>query len=254
MSTRVQYRRGTTVEHASLALAVGELTVDTTKKTVVVHDGSTAGGLPLPTLTGAETLTNKTLTTPLISVINEASAGVGVTADGVLHKDGGVDISGALALSGQIAFPASQNASAGANTLDDYEEGSWTPVLEGASTAGTQTYSTQVGRYTKIGNLCFVQCNITLSAFDAATSGNMRVNGLPFTVNSVSGGSPVVGAQLSNIDLDVASGRYSPGCGFQQGQTYINLSEQGDNVSTAALTHADFANNSIVNLAGCFRV
>lgn len=47
MPTRVQTRRGTTAQHSSFTGAVGELTVDTDKKTVVVHDGSTAGGFPL---------------------------------------------------------------------------------------------------------------------------------------------------------------------------------------------------------------
>ena len=47
MSTQIQRRRGSTVEHSTFTGAVGELTIDTTKKTVVVHDGSTAGGYPL---------------------------------------------------------------------------------------------------------------------------------------------------------------------------------------------------------------
>ena len=47
MATEVQRRRGTTTEHSTFTGAPGELTVDTTKKTVVVHDGSTPGGFPL---------------------------------------------------------------------------------------------------------------------------------------------------------------------------------------------------------------
>jgi hypothetical protein len=47
MATQVQLRRGTTTEHASFTGAVGEVTVDTTKDTLVVHDGATAGGYPL---------------------------------------------------------------------------------------------------------------------------------------------------------------------------------------------------------------
>jgi hypothetical protein len=50
-----------------------------------------------------------------------------------------------------ITFPASQSASTDANTLDDYEEGSWTPVV--VSGSGTMTSYTSVGGYTKIGNL-----------------------------------------------------------------------------------------------------
>ncbi|WP_187967838.1 hypothetical protein [Aquibium microcysteis] len=47
MSTQVQRRRGTTVQHESFTGAAGELTIDTTKQTVVVHNGVTPGGTPL---------------------------------------------------------------------------------------------------------------------------------------------------------------------------------------------------------------
>lgn len=47
MATRVQLRRGTTTEHSTFTGAAGEVTVDTTKNTAVVHNGSTAGGFPL---------------------------------------------------------------------------------------------------------------------------------------------------------------------------------------------------------------
>jgi hypothetical protein len=47
MSTAVQRRRGTTAEHAAFTGISGEITIDTTKKTVVVHDGVTPGGTPL---------------------------------------------------------------------------------------------------------------------------------------------------------------------------------------------------------------
>ena len=47
MSTQVQFRRGTTAQTATFTGATAEITIDTTKNTVVVHDGSTAGGVPL---------------------------------------------------------------------------------------------------------------------------------------------------------------------------------------------------------------
>jgi len=47
MSTQIQRRRGTTGEHSTFTGAAGEITIDSTKNTVVVHDGSTAGGFPL---------------------------------------------------------------------------------------------------------------------------------------------------------------------------------------------------------------
>ena len=47
MSTQIQRRHGTTSEHSSFTGAAGEITIDSTKNTVVVHDGSTQGGIPL---------------------------------------------------------------------------------------------------------------------------------------------------------------------------------------------------------------
>lgn len=47
MATSLKLRRGTTAEHATFTGEVAEVTVDTTKDTVVVHDGATAGGIPL---------------------------------------------------------------------------------------------------------------------------------------------------------------------------------------------------------------
>jgi len=47
MTTQLQLRRGTTAEHSAFTGAEGEITVDTTKDTVVVHDGAIAGGHPL---------------------------------------------------------------------------------------------------------------------------------------------------------------------------------------------------------------
>jgi hypothetical protein len=43
----LQLRRGTTSEHSTFTGLVGEVTIDTTKDTIVVHDGSTVGGIPL---------------------------------------------------------------------------------------------------------------------------------------------------------------------------------------------------------------
>ena len=68
MSTQVQFRRGTTAEHSTFTGVVGEVTVDTTKDTAVVHDGSTAGGIPLakesaiPDVSGKADLSGATFT------------------------------------------------------------------------------------------------------------------------------------------------------------------------------------------------
>jgi len=83
-----------------------------------------------------------------------------------------------------ITFPATQSASTDANTLDDYEEGSFTPTIGGDSTYGTGTYTSQVGNYTKIGRQVFYQIYLNLT--NHTGSGSMYLSGLPFTVSSIS--------------------------------------------------------------------
>lgn len=90
-----------------------------------------------------------------------------------------LDISAAAA--GQIIFPASQNASAGANTFDDYEEATFTPGVAFGGSATGVTYSTQVGRYTKVGNRVLIEGQLALSSNGTGT-GNNTITGLPFTV------------------------------------------------------------------------
>ena len=88
-----------------------------------------------------------------------------------------LDISGASA--GQIKFPATQNSSTNVNILDDYEEGTWTPVIGGSGGTSGQTYSSQVGLYRKIGSVVFAYFDVTLSAKGTITS-VVQIQGLPF--------------------------------------------------------------------------
>jgi hypothetical protein len=71
---------------------------------------------------------------------------------------------------------------AAANSLNDYEEGSWTPALQNA----TVSYSTRSGTYVRIGNYVFVRWGFLISSI-SGTSGTVTISGLPFT--SVSWGS-----------------------------------------------------------------
>ena len=83
---------------------------------------------------------------------------------------------------GQIKFPADVNASADANTLDDYEEGVWTAVIRGNSTAGTYEIDSQLSTYTKIGRVVHLETKITLAnSVTGGGAGYIRITGLPFT-------------------------------------------------------------------------
>ena len=78
-----------------------------------------------------------------------------------------------------IQFPSSQVASANANNLDDYEEGTFTPTIYGTSTAGAGTYANQVGHYTKIGRQ--VTCTVYVDITAHTGTGSIGLGGFPFT-------------------------------------------------------------------------
>jgi hypothetical protein len=63
-------------------------------------------------------------------------------------------------------------------------QGTWTPTLYGFTTAGTNTYTTQTGRYYKQGNLVTLQATVVISAVDASMSGALLVGNLPYIPNS----------------------------------------------------------------------
>jgi hypothetical protein len=112
----------------------------------------------------------------------------GLSAGGASYFAGAVTVStgaavgGATAGAGGLAFPATAVAVANANTLDDYEEGTWTPT--DGSGAGLSLTST-AGTYTRIGNVvsfnCSAQYPVTVNA------SNFKISGLPFGI-SLDGG------------------------------------------------------------------
>ena len=104
---------------------------------------------------------------------------------GLLPLAGGT-MTGALTTNGQIVFPAAANPSANPNTLDDYEEGLWTPVYGVATGAfTTMTYdapTNQWGHYTRVGRTCRCTFRIRTTAVALGTaSGQIRIDGIPFT-------------------------------------------------------------------------
>lgn len=91
---------------------------------------------------------------------------------------------------GQIQFPATQSASSDPNTLDDYEEGTWTPA---DASGATLSFTVTSANYVKIGKAVYVQCSIVYPA--TANGANTLISGLPFAVGS---SGPFTGALQTN--------------------------------------------------------
>ena len=91
---------------------------------------------------------------------------------------------GTLYLSTGIDFGANSNAAGmTSEVLDDYEEGNFTPIVRGRTTAGTASYGrTAVGKYTKVGRMVSVIVDMVFSG--ANGNGNVEIAGLPFAAHS----------------------------------------------------------------------
>ena len=158
------YRNGARLGNADFTATNGT--------TITLASAATAGDLvtieyyTLTSLTNALPLTGGTVTGTV--TFNSAITGAAATFSGIVAANGG-----------GIQFPATQVASADANTLDDYEEGTWTPT--DASGAGL-SFTTSDAFYTKIGNVVYVSCAITFPSTANATA--IRFGGLPFTVKA----------------------------------------------------------------------
>ena len=105
-------------------------------------------------------------------LLNPATGNVGI---GMTNPIVALDVSGEVRASTGILFGTD---TAAANTLDDYEEGTWVPIVAGATTQGTASYNFQDGSYEKIGR------QVTLRGFIDWTShtgtGVLEIRGLPF--------------------------------------------------------------------------
>jgi len=177
-------------------------------------------------------------------------AGAGTTrmyVGGGLYMAGSTDPGPGVIAADGLKFPATAVASANANTLDDYEEGTFTPSIGGDATAGSQTYGAwRFGIYTKIGNRVAYTITLNITAKDAATSGSIVVTGLPFAATSLIG---VPVARFSLFDLSV---------GFTYlgadiiSNTIIRLQQCGDNVGSIALPAAGLLAGAHISLNGIY--
>ena len=99
----------------------------------------------------------------------------------------------------------SATGSTSSELLDHYEEGTWTPVVAGADTAGTPSFSSRTGFYTRIGRLVHIDCVLAFTI--SGEAGTMQLSGMPFQTAAESVGT----FQCNNMELSYQSnvGQYS---------------------------------------------
>jgi hypothetical protein len=105
----------------------------------------------------------------------DLTEGMRITSGGVLQANYG------------ISFPSPANTSdsayySGATTLNAYEEGTWTPVIKFGTTVNSAGNNSVKAVYTRIGRVVYIQC--TMTSISLAGTGNLSIEGLPYTVGA----------------------------------------------------------------------
>lgn len=133
-----------------------------------------------------------------------------------------------------VTFPAAQSASSDANTLDDYEEGTWTATLKGGTTDPT-TPVTVTGNYTKIGRQVTITA-VFLNVTTTGASGTVSVTGAPFSSSGIATGA----AMCHTFDLNGGTGLTA----YISGTT-IELFSMADDAAWVQLRHNAGTNRSL---------
>ncbi len=141
-------------------------------------------------------------------------------------------------LYGQVAFPSTQNPSSDPNTLDDYEEGTWTPDL-----GGNATYTARSGTYVKIGKMVFFQGSLTVNVLGTGTTN--VIAGLPFIANEEW---PVSIGETASLAVSPVSFNAQVGTSTQTIYLYGRTAGATGTSLLAAL-----GNGAAIKFAGCYR-
>lgn len=148
---------------------------------------------------------------------------------------------------GQIPFPAVQNASSNVNTLDDYEEGTFTPALT-TGTSGTITLTTATGFYTKIGDRVFIHVYLLVASVSSPV-GSLTLTSLPFTTANISGNNAAFSANYVGF---AGVTNYMPFARVAVNDTLLTLQKIVANVPTNLA--GDVQANSEIYIQGFMKV
>ncbi len=189
-----------------------------------------------------------------LDLVNTAHTHDGETLqiDGINSNGGAFPFttSGAIAFShGQLGFPAGANPSADPNTLDDYEEGTWTFDLtfSGLKVGITYDAGYTTGYYTKIGNVVTVSGYMILTS-KGSSNGNTRLGGLPFAC--VDNTAAFAAAAISLASVTFANQYYAF---VEVNKSYITILEVTEGGTETDITDANFANNSRIRIGATYR-
>jgi len=198
----------------------------------VVLAGATSGST---TLTPVDAVT-ATITLP--------SATGTLAALGTPSFTTGIAVGGATAQAGGIAFPATQVSVSDVNTLDDYERGTFTPIVYGPNTT---TYNSQSGYYIKIGRLVYIE--MWLDVLSIGNGSVYAMQGFPFPFS-------IPGASRASFTVNYYSGAavaQTYVAGYAAGNNTVNMFLAATSGAAAQMTTPTFfTSGTAISLSGCY--
>jgi len=129
-----------------------------------------------------------------------------------------------------------------ANTLDDYEEGTWTPVL---NAPGNASYTEQTGAYTKIGNVVNIWGTLTINAIGTASSSSLA--GLPFSATANGGLFLTYSGSLAKSQYSYVTGQ------IVTGTTRIDMLEYDATTGVSAMSAAEISSGGDLYFYGNYK-
>ena len=217
MGTQIQYRRGTSTQNDAFTGALGEITVDTTGKTLRVHDGSTAGGNTVVNTTGVQTLSNKTASNLILTGTLTVTSSVGTSGQYLSSTGTGVQwVTPTTSLSNISSGGANVNvkndwvnvAIAGSNVAGFNALG-----IYGSLQQASQTQITAIGTLTSLNvngllNVTGGNVSAAVGSFDSITIRNAVTSIVNGGTNGV-GNIGAVGATFNTVYAKATTAQYA---------------------------------------------
>jgi hypothetical protein len=151
-----------------------------------------------------------------------------------------------------VNFPATQAASSNANTLDDYEEGTWTPAYSPTTGAFTTIPTVGAGKYRKIGDTVFFWIDLRTAGTVVlgSASGDIQISGFPFTCSATGG----YGTSSIFQQFNLASTSSHLGISITALTTIARITKNSSNSAVTYVQATEFSTGtgSFENLLGVF--
>jgi len=245
MPTQLQLRRGTTAQHASFTGADGELTINTSKKVAVVHDGSTVGGKEL--LRADMTNVDATSTPSIASLTTTGNVNVGgnLTVTGTTTFNGGTITMGD-ADTDNVVFGADVNSNIVPNTDNTYSLGTvskkWSDVR--TNTLNTTGAASLGSTANVVGNFSVNTDKFTVNAGNgntaiegtAAITGNVAIGTDKVTIEASTGNTNIKGTLNAESNFSVATSKFTSNASTGNAVIAGDLAVNGGDLTTSQTT------------------